>query len=150
MGNAKGDLSGFQLSYDLTGFLFFGKSKRHFFLAQSQAAVKVLFDGAVKLLITNRRIVKIRYRFMQHLCGEIRQFALKAAKSQTGIIEILFALRFLQANGSVGVVYIGGAVVLLGLGVLTFYACGYLLKGILIVSKKTWLFIKSCFVKKEG
>ena len=48
------------------------------------------------------------------------------------------------------VVYIGGAVVLLGLGVLSFYACGYLWKGILIVSKKTWLFIKSCFVKREG
>ena len=63
---------------------------------------------------------------------------------------VLAVVAFLQANGSVGVVYIGGAAVLLGLGVLTFYACGYLWKGIRIVSKKTWLFIKSCFVKKEG
>jgi uncharacterized membrane protein len=63
---------------------------------------------------------------------------------------VLAVVAFLQANGSVGVVYIGGAVVLLGLGVLTFYACGYLLKGILIVSKKTWLFIKSCFVKRRA
>lgn len=63
---------------------------------------------------------------------------------------VLAVVSFLQANGSVGVVYIGGATVLLGLSVLFFYACGYLWKGIWIVSKKTWLFIKSCFVKKEG
>ena len=63
---------------------------------------------------------------------------------------VLAVVSFLQANGSVGVVYIGAAAVLLGLSVLFFYACGYLWKGIWIVSKKTWLFIKSCFMKKEG
>ena len=63
---------------------------------------------------------------------------------------VLSILSFVQSNGGAGVFYIGAAAVLLGLGVLSFYGCGYLLKGIWMISKKTWLGIKSCFVKKEG
>ncbi len=62
----------------------------------------------------------------------------------------LAVISFWQANSGAGIVYIGATLALLGIGVLAFCGCGYLLKAILWISKKTWRFIKSCFVKKEG
>ena len=63
---------------------------------------------------------------------------------------VLAGVAFWQANSGAGIVFIGATVALLGLGVLAVCGCGYLLKSILWISKKTWRCIKSCFVKKEG
>ena len=63
---------------------------------------------------------------------------------------VLAVVAFWQANSGVGIFFVGATMALLGLGVLALYGCGYLLRAILWISKKTWLFIKSCFVKREG
>ena len=63
---------------------------------------------------------------------------------------VLAVVAFGQANSGVGIFFVGATMALLGLGVLALFGCGYLLRAIVWLSKKTWLFIKSCFVKKEG
>ena len=69
------------------------------------------------------------------------------ASSLGGVV--LAGVSFWQANSGAGIFFIGATAMLLGFGVLAVCGCGYLLKSILWISKKTWLTIKSWFVKKE-
>lgn len=54
-----------------------------------------------------------------------------------------------QSNVPSGVAMIGAALVCAGLSIFWFYGCKSATKGILILSKKTVIWIKKCFVKKE-
>lgn len=49
-----------------------------------------------------------------------------------------------------GVFLLGAGILVLGLGILMFIGCNYATKGIVWLSRKIWLFIKSCFVKGDA
>ena len=83
--------------------------------------------------------------------GWISAFAVAVAICGSSLGAVVLAVvAFWQANSGVGIFFVGATMALLGLGVLALFGCGYLLRAIVWLSKKTWLFIKSCFVKKEG
>ena len=52
-------------------------------------------------------------------------------------------------KGAVGTFMLGAGILCLGLGILMFIGCNTIVKGIVWLSSKIWLFIKSCFVKGE-
>ena len=52
-------------------------------------------------------------------------------------------------KGAVGTFMLGAGILCLGLGILMFIGCNTIVKGIVWLSRKIWLFIKSCFVKGE-
>ncbi len=52
-------------------------------------------------------------------------------------------------KGAVGTFMLGAGILCLGLGILMFIGCNTIVKGIVWLSHKIWLFIKSCFVKGE-
>jgi len=54
-----------------------------------------------------------------------------------------------QGNGFAGIAMIGGGLVCTGLSIFLFYGCKAATKGVLLLTKKIALGIKSCFVKKE-
>ncbi len=63
-----------------------------------------------------------------------------------GIIGgIVFAI---SGNGLTGVAVIGTGIILIGLSIFAFFGCKAATNGILILTKKTAVWIKSCFIKR--
>ena len=59
-------------------------------------------------------------------------------------------LSIIRIDALKGILLIGLSIAFSGLSILMFFACLAATKGILILTKKTALFIKSSFIKKEG
>lgn len=55
----------------------------------------------------------------------------------------------LNGNGLSGIAMIGAGIVCSGLCIFMFYGCKTITKGILTLTKKTTVWIKNCFIKKE-
>ncbi len=53
-------------------------------------------------------------------------------------------------NAFTGLVMIGAGLVCLGLSIFMFYGCKAATKGIILLTKKFALWVKSCFIKKEA
>lgn len=65
-----------------------------------------------------------------------------------GIIGgVVFAI---SGNGLTGVAVIGTGIVLIGLSIFAFFGCKAATNGVLILTKKTAVWIKNCFIKKEA
>ncbi|MBQ4648271.1 MAG: DUF1700 domain-containing protein [Clostridia bacterium] len=74
-------------------------------------------------------------------------FASFAACSVGGVLAcIVFAV---GGNGGSGVAMLAAGLVCAGLAIFTFYGCHATTKGALILTKKTVIWIKNCFIKKE-
>ena len=61
-----------------------------------------------------------------------------------------FFYYFISGNGAGGLFMIGACLILIGLTILTFYACVYITQGMIYISKAIALWIKSLFVRKEN
>lgn len=55
----------------------------------------------------------------------------------------------LSSKYAAGVFMIGAGIICLGLGILVFIGCNYVAKGVVWLSRKILVFIKSCFIKGE-
>jgi len=70
-----------------------------------------------------------------------------AACSIGGVLAcVVFAL---GGNGASGVAALAAGFVCAGLSIFLFYGCKAATKGVLILTKKTAIWIKNCFIKKE-
>ena len=68
-----------------------------------------------------------------------------------GISGVVAGVGFaVQTNVNTGLVMIGAGLVCLGLAIFMFYGCKAATKGIMLLTKKFALWIKSCFIKKEA
>ena len=64
-----------------------------------------------------------------------------------GVVSgIVFAV---SGNGLSGIAMVGVGIICAGLSIFMFYGCKAAIKGIFILTKKTALWIKKCFIKKE-
>lgn len=63
---------------------------------------------------------------------------------------LLLPISILQGNLWTGVVLFGMGLFLVGLSVFGFFLCLYITKGLCVISKKLFLFIKSRFIRKEA
>lgn len=93
-------------------------------------------------------VVVALYAVLWSLCVVV--FAVAAATG-AGAIGLLFASGVQLATGepAAGVLCIGVALLCAGLAILSFYATRYTVRGMVFVSKKIALGIKSLFVRKE-
>lgn len=69
------------------------------------------------------------------------------ACSFSGIAATVIVM--LKGNITTGLFLLGSALICAGISIFGFYSCKLALKGILILSKKIFLGIKSCFISKE-
>ena len=75
-------------------------------------------------------------------------FASFAACSVGGVLAcIVFAV---GGNGASGLAMLAAGLVCAGLSIFMFYGCHATTKGALILTKKTVIWIKNCFIKKEA
>ncbi len=75
-------------------------------------------------------------------------FAAFCACSLGGVAAgIIFAV---SGHVPSGIALIGAGILLAGLSIFTFFGCNEATNGVLILSKKIILWIKSCFIKKGG
>lgn len=70
-----------------------------------------------------------------------------AASAIGGIVGAVAAI--VQGNLATGIALIGAGLVCAGITIFVHYGCMLVLKGILALSKRLFLGIKTCFVKKE-
>lgn len=59
-----------------------------------------------------------------------------------------FAVFIITGNPAQGVFFLGTGLICAGLTVLSFLGCNKITKGVITLSKKFLLFVKSCFIKK--
>ena len=71
-------------------------------------------------------------------------------KSSYKVGEIATAKVVINANKISGAVMLLGGIVCAGLSIFMFFGCKAVTKGILILTKKIALRIKSCFIRKEN
>ena len=62
---------------------------------------------------------------------------------------ILFVVYSMAGNIGGGVFLLGSALVLAGLSIFMFFACRYITKGMVLLTKKMFIIIKRTFVRKE-
>ena len=70
-----------------------------------------------------------------------------AAGAITGVFGCV--LFFVQGSIGAGIAIFGMGLILAGLAVLAFFGCNQVARGILFISKRILLGIKSCFIRKE-
>ena len=65
-------------------------------------------------------------------------------------VGVLMSVK-LAANGSVGggIFIFGASLALAGLAIFAYFACRYLVKGLLYLTKKAWIGVKYSFIKQE-
>ena len=81
----------------------------------------------------------------------ISLWAVFASVVSTALVGLFVGVCFICGGFKAsGMVMIGCSIICAGLSILLFYGCKYATKGLLILSKKIALFVKQCFVKKEG
>lgn len=59
-----------------------------------------------------------------------------------------FVVFIITGNPAQGVFFLGAGLIFAGLTVLSFWGCNKITKGVITLSKKFLLFVKSCFIKK--
>ena len=74
-------------------------------------------------------------------------FASLAACSAGGVL--VCAVFAIGGNGAAGIAMLAAGIICAGLCVFMFFGCRAAVKGVLILTKKTAVWIKNCFIKKE-
>lgn len=81
----------------------------------------------------------------------IALWAVELGLSAGAVVGIVASSFFaLHGNPWSGIAFLGVSLILAGLSIFMFYGCLYASKGICFISKRIFLFIKFCFVRKEA
>lgn len=71
-----------------------------------------------------------------------------AATVLAGVVALPISL--IQGNVWAGIALLGAGIFAAGLSMFGFYGCLYVTKGACLLGKKLFLFVKSCFIRKEA